>query len=440
MFGKIRNYLLNDIWCVRSVELGKAKALRLKIARVVLLAFKGFRDDKCAMRASALTFFSLLSIVPVVAMAFGVAKGFGFEMFLEKKLLEVFQGQEEVFQHVITFSRNMLDNTKGGLIAGIGVMFLFWTVIKVLGHIEHAFNDIWGVKYNRAFSRKFSDYLAIMLICPLLFILSSSVVVYISSVLQQAAASVQILGAIGPYVHLILKFSPIIIMWVLFSFLFIVMPNTNVRFVPGIISGGVTAVIYLVLQWGYISFQVGAAKYGAIYGSFAALPLFLIWLQLSWLVVLFGSEMGFALQYNDYFEFEPSCRNISLYLKKAVGLCIMREALFLLKHGGEPMSPERLAEKFALPLRMINAVLSDLEEIGFIYKVDSSKAAGNLYWSARDAHELRVFDLLLAIEKKAGADETVFVSTGEAKTAVSVMQRLYEECSTSEHNELVLSE
>ncbi|MCK5654868.1 MAG: YihY/virulence factor BrkB family protein, partial [Candidatus Aureabacteria bacterium] len=155
MVSKIINFIKKDVWRIRLKEVSRTKSFLVKQLRIVLLAFRGFDEDKCLLRASALTFYSLLSIVPVVAMAFGIAKGFGFEKILETQLLEKFQGQEAVLTNVIDFANKLLQTTKGGLIAGIGIAFLFWTVIKVLGNIEKSFNDIWGIKQARGIGRKF---------------------------------------------------------------------------------------------------------------------------------------------------------------------------------------------------------------------------------------------------------------------------------------------
>src|SRR3972149_7093721 len=167
MLSKITNFIKTDIWRIRLKDYPRKKTFFIKQLRVVLLAFRGFYEDNCSLRASALTFYSLLSIVPVVAMAFGVAKGFGSDKSLEKQILAKFPGQEEVLMQVTGFARSLLEETKGGMIAGIGMGVLFWIVIKLLSNIEHSFNDIWGIKEPRTTARKITDYISIMLICPI---------------------------------------------------------------------------------------------------------------------------------------------------------------------------------------------------------------------------------------------------------------------------------
>ena len=159
MLSKVINFLKTDIWRIRLKTYPRSKSFFLRQLRIVVLAVRGFAEDKCKFRASALTFYSLLSVVPVIAMMFGVAKGFGLEKRVESEIMKKLEGQEDVAKSVIEFANSLLENASGGFIAGIGVAFLFWSIIKVLSNIEHSFNDIWGVKTPRSFSRKFSDYL-----------------------------------------------------------------------------------------------------------------------------------------------------------------------------------------------------------------------------------------------------------------------------------------
>ena len=153
MIAKMTRFIKTDIWRIRSRELTWIKSLWIRLLRIILLSARGFDEDKCFFRASALTFYSLLSIVPVLAMAFGLAKGFGLEKAFEKQVFERFQGQEEIIAWILNFAHSLLENTKGGLIAGVGILFLFWAIIRVLGNIENSFNHIWGIRKPRSFPR-----------------------------------------------------------------------------------------------------------------------------------------------------------------------------------------------------------------------------------------------------------------------------------------------
>lgn len=398
------DFLKNGIWRIRARRLSKTRSLLLRQLRIFILAFRGFNEDKCQLRASALTFYSLLSIVPIAAMAFGIAKGFGFEKRLELVLLEKFQGQEEVIGRVIEFAQSFLENTQGGVIAGIGVGVLFWTVIKVLGNIEKSFNDIWGVKRSRTMGRKLSDYLSIMLLCPILLIMSSSMTVMITSQVTLILEKITILGIFAPLIMMGLKVLPYIFLWVLFTFIYTFMPNTKVLFRSGLLGGIIAGTIYQLAQWGYITFQVGASKYGAIYGSFAALPLFLIWLQISWLIVLFGAEISFAEQNVETYEFEPDCHKASNAFKGLLAVRITQLCVYNFAKAKVPWTANQISHRVEIPIRLVRQILFDLTESGVLVEVRVSNSNEASYQPAKDIDHLTIQEVLEAINNHGISD------------------------------------
>ncbi|MFA5260226.1 MAG: YhjD/YihY/BrkB family envelope integrity protein [Candidatus Omnitrophota bacterium] len=383
-------FLKVDIWRIRMHKLPPTKSLLLKQLRIMLLAFRGFDEDKCQLRASALTFYSLLSIVPFVAMAFGIAKGFGIEKILEKQLYEKLAGQEEVVGKIINFSQTLLESTKGGVIAGVGVAILFWTVIKVLGNIESSFNDIWGIRKSRTWGRKFSDYLSIMLICPLLLIMSSSVTVLVTSQVKLVVDKIAFLGVFSPVIFTVLSLLPYCVIWVLFTYIYIFMPNTPVSFKSGLFGGMIGGTIYQITQWIYITFQVGAAKYGAIYGSFAALPLFLVWLQTSWIIVLFGAEISFAEQNVETYELEPDCLKASHAFKRLLSLRIVQMSVRRFCLSQTPYTAADIVKEIEIPIRLLRQILFDLTEAGILVEVRLEDGRKIGYQPAFDIETLSV--------------------------------------------------
>lgn len=366
----IIHFLTHGIWRLRERDLSGRKWFLVRVLRVVVLAFRGFAEDKCHLRASSLTFYSLLSIVPVVAMGFGIAKGFGFERALENLLVTKLEGQQEVITRVISFAHALLENTKGGIIAGIGVIILLWTIIKVLTNIENSFNEIWGVKRGRSFGRKISDYLSLMFICPLLLVLSSAATVVIASEVKLIISKINLLGPISPLIFFLLKFLPYCVIWVLFTFMYVFMPNTKVTFKSGLIAGVLAGTLYQLFQFVYIHFQVGVAQYNAIYGSFAALPLFLIWLQVSWIVVLSGAELSFAHQNVDTYEFEPDCLAVSPSFKRLLSLRITHLLVENFSVGKDPLSETEISHDLEIPIRLVRQILFELMISGVISRID----------------------------------------------------------------------
>jgi len=401
---RISRFLQSGIWHLRLDEMSRVKAVLIKFLRIAVIAVKGFAEDNCLLRASSLTFYCLLSIVPVAAMAFGVAKGFGFEKRLETQLLEQIPGQEEVLLQVVDAARRFLENTKGGLIAGIGVVILFWSVIKVLSHIESAFNRIWQIDRPRNFGRKFADYLSIMLIGPVLVIMSSSATVFITTRITEITQKVALLGMFSPLIFFLMKLLPYGLIWMLFTIMYMLMPNTRVRFGPGFMGGVMAGTAYQIAQWTYISFQVGVARYNAIYGSFAAMPLFLIWLQISWIIVLFGAEISYAGQHGDSYEPKSAYRNISPYLQRVIALMVARLIVKRFSSGQTPLTAQGISDQLALPQTLVRHSLGNLIASRTFTRTCNTDHEPPVYQPAVDIGRLTVHRVMEALERTGSED------------------------------------
>ncbi len=386
---------------MRAATLRGPRGFFLRSLRIIVVSAREFSLDQCSLRASALTFYSLLSIVPVLAMAFGIAKGFGLDAFLREKLLENTQGQQEVFTRLIEFSENLLQNTHGGLIAGIGVAFLFWTVIKVLGNIEQSFNDIWGIKKQRNLNQKFTDYLSLMLILPLLFIVASSSTVFVVTQVTNITGKVYFLG---PVFLMSLRILPYAVFSGLLTYLYIFMPNGKINFLSALLGGVVAGTGYQIVQWGYIHFQVGISQAGAVYGSFAALPLFLMWLQLSWLIVLYGAELAFAHQNDQTFEFEQDCLSASYAFKKLVALRMTQLSVQRFTEGQGPLSVEDMAQQLEIPVRLARDILHQLAEARILSLAQGPNEKENRYQPARDINAMTVQWVIHQMEQSGTQD------------------------------------
>jgi len=333
-------------------------------------------------------------------MAFGISKGFGFEKTLEKFLLEKLEGQQQVAVQVVEFSRALLENVKGGWVAGIGLLILFYTVLKILSHIESAFNDIWDIKQARGWGRKISDYLSLMLICPVFFIVSSTLSVMITSSARLVMQRIWLLEAVSPAIYLSLKLLPFCLLWILFIFLYHFIPNTHVKWTAALTAGIIAGTIYTLFQRFYIGFQVGVSKYNAIYGSFAALPLFFIWLQLSWVIVLLGAEIAFAYQNVGTARFEKEVRTVSHAFKRLLSLRVVH---FLVNNFSGPKvawQDVEIARRLEIPIRLVHEILNALVESGIVSPVvlDPDQSIG--YQPGKDPDLLTVKYVITALETR----------------------------------------
>jgi membrane protein len=436
LFRRFLQFIKTEVWLIQPSRYHPVLGFLIRQLRIILISIKGFRDHRIQLRASALTFYSLLSIVPVAAMVFGIAKGFGFERRLENELRRMISEREEmaeVLNYVLEFSDSMLANINGGIIAGIGLLFLFWSVMKLLGNIENSFNVIWQIRKPRAFVRKFADYLSMMLISPILFFLSSTITVYLSNI----AGSESIIGEnLGPLLLVIVKLMPYILIFLLFTLLYVIMPNTKVQFKYALNAGLIAGIIFQITQYVYIYFQVGVGRYGAIYGSFIALPLFLIWLQISWLIVLLGAEMSFAYQNLEKYEFETEALRISRKNRRLLTFLLMHTIIKQFQTGDKPYTSAQLSHDLGIPVRLVRDIVYDLLEARLLVEASTDSLRENSYVPALDINQIDV-GLLFERLELAGDDRLIAEQTKQLKTFADIHRSLYDAIYKSPANRLL---
>ena len=369
MISRILYFFKTVIWEIRLKDLTPGKAIFVRCLRIPLLAWQKFNKDGCAKDASALTYYSLLNMVPVFAVAFAITKGFGLEKLIKNQILHMAEKgnwQTEVTNQIINFSNSFLGHAKGGIIAGVGVILLLWTVISILGKIEESFNRIWEVRKPRTLVRKFSDYMTMMVLAPILFVISSSITLVVASKVKFIVQRIALLGTLSQVIFFLLGFLPYVSMWVLLTVLYIMMPNTKISLRSGILAGIAAGTIYEIIQWIYIKFQIGVAGYGAIYGSLAALPLLLVWIQLSWMIVLFGAEIAFANENYETFGFQPDYSQVSISSKKVLVLKIFHLLVKKFSQGEKSLNVNQIAQSLEIPIRLVRQLLDELINVGLV--------------------------------------------------------------------------
>jgi len=369
MVSRFLAFFKNGIWEIQLKNLSPLKAFSVKYLRIILLASRGFARDNCQKTASVLTYYSLLNLVPVVAVAFAMAKGFGLEKLIEKQILQMAEKanwQADITTQLISFSHNLLNQAKGGLIAGVGIVLLFWTVISIMGKIEESLNEIWEIKKSRTLIRKFSDYITMMVLGPVLLIISSGATILVASQVKVIVNKIAVLGVFSKVIFLLLNLLPYASIWVLFTMLYLIMPNTKIAVRSAILGGVAAGTIAQIVQWIYIKFQIGVASYGAIYGSFAALPLFLGMLQMSWMIVLFGAEIANANEHYETFGFHPDYSRMSVSSKKILMLRIFHLLTKKFSLGEKPLSVRQIAYALEIPVRLVRQFLFELSDVGLV--------------------------------------------------------------------------
>ncbi len=388
LISNLWKFITIDLWELELTEINKIKKFLLYIIKGAYLVIIGFVKDQCLLRSSALTYTTTLSIVPLLAVGFAVSKGFGFQNtdLIKGFLYKISAGKSEVVNKIIEY----INNTNVTALGAIGVATLLLTVISLLGNIEKSFNTIWGVKKARSFGKKFTDYLSITLIYPFLTVIAVSATASLqSNKIVQKILSLSVLSSL--YLFL-LKMTPYITVWIALTFIYFFMPNTKVKITSALIGGIIGGTLWQLAQVIYIQFQIGVAKYNAIYGSFSQIPLFLIWLYISWIIVLLGAEISFAAQNLKTYHKESGSLNISIKDKDKFALRIM---LLLSKNfyaNDKMLTNENISEQLNIPVKLVNEILSILDKTSLVIEVKKDDIV--YYIPGKPLEKISIYDII----------------------------------------------
>ncbi|HTA62666.1 MAG TPA: YihY/virulence factor BrkB family protein [Bacteroidia bacterium] len=416
---KVVNFIGDKMWRIRLNKLDRKQGILIKQLRIITLAVKGFNEKKCLVKASALTYYMLFSIVPFLALLFAISKGFNLQQKLEAYLLHDFSQHADILTQAFQYADKMLQTTQGSLIAGVGIILLIYTVLSLLSSIENSFNEIWEIKKGRTFVRRITDYIAIMLFAPIFLFASSGVSIFLNTEFTNIE-SLAWLSHLGFLFKVVLKITSLLLLSGMFTFIYIVLPNTRVKFKSAMWAGIVAAIAFDLLQWAYIKFQIGAVKYDAVYGSFAALPLFLIWIQYSWFIVLFGAELSFANQNVDHYELETEIENISTRCRRVISLLIANLVVKNFIAGNPPLTSTQVAEKLDMPVRLARLIIFDFTETKIFVEVKTDKEKEVAYQPGISENNLTVKYILDKLDTK-GVNELPIHSATELENIHKVM-------------------
>ncbi len=431
---RLRAFFTTGLWLIELESAPRWKRAAVRFLRAVYAAGSQFFRDQCMLRASALTFYTLMSIVPLLAVVFGIAQGFGLEQRLEQELLSHMSGQEQALERIIAFSRRLLENTRGGLMAGVGFAVMFWSAVKVLGQIESALNGIWDVAKPRRWVRKFTDYLALMLIAPILLVSAGSATIFLRAQIDAAAGQLEIARAVGPMVDFALKLGPLLLVWALFTLIYLALPNARVPFKTAFAGGVFAGTLFQAVQSLYIAFQVGVASSNAIYGSFAALPLFLVWVKTSWTIFLFGAEFSYAFREGNAAAGPMGRAEMNAFERKALGLRTARRLAKAFAAGEPPVALAAMAREFKLPERLLAQVADELARGGIITEVRGAR--GRAFQPAFDIRQLTVSRVVEAIERS-GEEQTPAHASPEAQRLAAALEDFHRAAAVSPANRMV---
>ena len=363
----------------------------------MVLAIRFFTAKRVLQKASALTYSTLLAIVPISAVVFAIARGFGYNKYIEIWFRNAFESQPQVAEVIIGFVNSYLVHTKSGVFLGIGLIFMLYTVLMLVSNVEDAFNEIWQVKKPRSIFRTFTDYLAMFFVFPIIIVITSGISIFMATI----ADSMPDFMLLGPTIRFLIDLLPYVLMSGMFIALYVFMPNTHVKVTSAIIPGVLAGIAMQGLQIFYIHAQMFLSGYNAIYGSFAALPLFMLWLQISWTICLFGAELCYTNQNLDYYDYDANTGEVSHRYKIMLATLLMSRICRRFANGQKPLSALELREQTTIPIRFVNELLFELTEAGLIVEItNDEKGETSRYMPAEDLSNLSLSVMMDRLESK----------------------------------------
>ena len=342
-----------------TYDSSKKKAASL--VRMVVFTAENYKKTRSNLWASSISYYALLSIVPILAIAFSIAKGLGVEELIRNEILKNSPLQEDALEKLILFSEKLMSSAKGGVLAGVGFVFLGWSVIKIFTLIEKSFNEIWGVKRQRSIIRKFTDYFSIVLMFPMVLLFSNGVI----TTLQMHFISE------GSPLFFIIHWIPYLLLISFFTLLYLIIPNTKVNFSHALLAGLVVGILFQGLQLSMIKFQVILLNYNKVYGSFSVIPIFMIWQKIVWIIIILGAHLSFILQNSYKFSYTIAGVNLTFASKRDILFIICHVMAKNYEEEGPSLTAEFIAEKLSIATGTISEMLEILLQLDIVVELFS---------------------------------------------------------------------
>jgi membrane protein len=396
VIDRSRNFLEHGLWEMDFADRRWWQRFLLNQGQILTLVVRGFLADGCMLRASALTFTTLLSLVPLLALMFSILKGFGVQNELEPLLLEQLAvGGGAAVTKIVEY----INNTDVAHLGTYGLILLIITVLTLLSNIEESFNSVWGVEETRPLLRRFTDYFAVVTIGPVFVVMAISMTSTVKS--QQLVLALLEKQYVGEALISLFEVLPFMVMWLVFAGLYLFMPNVKVSPRAALIGGIFGGTLWQISQWGYLNFQVGVARYNAIYGTMAALPILMVWIYLSWMIVLLGLEMTYASQNLSTIRQDIRGARVNFASLEFITLTVLLSVGRRFYLGQSALSQEALVSRLDVPPRLLHNILEELARLGFVVAT-TQENDGVCYQPAQALEKIKLHDVIrgLAVDGK----------------------------------------
>ena len=363
---QLREFIQYDLWRQSHMEIhAPKKRLLYRFLQTIILVARGFKDQVLVVRANSLSFALLFAFIPMLALIYAIARGFGFEETVQNTISSSFLAEANVAPVLLEWIERYLDTARGGLFLGIGLIVLIWAVYAFFNMLENSFNCIWNVKQSRSFARRMTNYVMTLLLVPVLVVVTSGISIFLNSTEILAP----VLDGILPIRKFMLRFLPFVATAGVFTWIFIAIPNTKVKFSSAIIPGILMGLLYQLVQALSMFLVVLFTRMSIVYGAFSAIPLVLIWLNVTCWLLLIGAELAFAIQNNDLFAYEKDLKTMSRRYKDYVMLYLLSVIIRRFETGETPLTAQEMAVKNQLPIRLVQELLARLEEVAIVHRI-----------------------------------------------------------------------
>ena len=379
-------------YCKEKVWKDQRRIWYVDLIKTVNLSVNSYLDKNLQSRASSLTYSTLLSIVPALALLLAIARGFGFQDMIKEELHHIFPSQSVMIDTALGFVDQYLATASGGLFVGIGIVFLLWTLISLLRNIEITFNYVWGVKTGRSIYRMITDYTTIIIVLPILMICSGGISLFMSSFVQNYVySSVEFLSPVATF---FLDIAPWVLTCLFFGGMYILIPYTKVKPKYAMISGFICGSLFQLLQYLFVTGQMYVTKYNAIYGSFSFLPLFMIWMYLTWLICISGVVLTYSAQNIFRFNYMNQIRGISQKFYDEVAVYVMFIVVDRFNRGKEPLTQRQIMENYNIPMQLLNIIINKFTDAGIFSVILDDSDNTRRYQPALNVSDMTLFEFM----------------------------------------------
>jgi len=389
---KIDSFFMQKLWKTDADSVSKTRSAEIRALRFIYVIIKGFSEEQLILRAMSLVYTSLLTFVPLLAVSFSVLKAFGvhtrFMIFLYYFLEPLGDSGIDLSMKIIGF----VENVQISVLGSIGLSALIYTVISTVQKMESALNYIWNIKHTRGFSQRFSNYMSVLLVGPVLIFSALGITTTLmSSTAMKKLMAIQMLGSV---MYMISRLAPYLLISAAFTVIYMLLPNTRVRFRAALAGGIAAAILWQTIGWIFASFIASSAHYSAIYSGFAALILFLIWLYWNFLTLLIGARVSFYTQHPQLLEAGSKIVMLSDRLKERLALAIMFLVGASFHANKQHWNFSSLTQKLGMPSEFVSEVLSILEEKGLLVPAQGEPL---IYLPGRDMETISLNEIISAV-------------------------------------------